>query len=512
MAYRWPTTLLKGEMFLRTMPTQSKESIDLVDKQTFLAGAICRTRGWYYHNAPELSPGPGLQWRFYVGAEVGRRARAFLGSGKYLPRSPVEKAIEASADAISNNDLSLLFEVTFSADGLIARADALRRRSENAWTLLEIKSGKSGEFGEAKQEYVDDIAYTLCVARKAGLEIEGATLVLLNRDYRMGGAAPMFVEIDVTAQASVRANELAAIVPEVVTAALSDTRPDPSLKFCCKDCDHFATECVGLGIDDHIFLLPRLSEKKFTELRAFERIARLPASAKLTENQKRVAEIIASGQQRMDGEQLRSYLNEVIWPAYYLDFEAVLPALPWFEGSPPYEAVPFQYSIHVRDAATAEVTHREYLAPVESDWRRALTEQLLSDLGSEGSILVYSSYEKTRITALAASFPDLSDALLALIPRLFDLERIFKDAYSHPGFLGRTSIKTVLPVLVPGLSYSTLPVNNGDDALGVFGLMRVGEYAEELHDGYRTQLLEYCKLDTTAMVRLHEAVIGLAGS
>lgn len=483
---------------------------NLVDKRTFLAGAICRTRGWYVHNAAEMPPGPGLQWKFYVGTEVGRRARTFLGSGNYLPRSPIEDALEASADATHQLEAPLLFEVTFSSDRLIARADALRLRENNTWTIIEIKSGKSGEPGEAKQEYIDDLAYTVCVARKAGLQVEAATLILLNRDYRMGENASLFVEVDVTDRAFVRANEFAAITMEVVTAALSDTRPDPALKYCCKDCDHFATECVGQGIEDHLFLLPRLSEKKFTELREFERIALLPASAKLTENQKRVAEVIASGQHQMDREQLRNYLSEVMWPAYYLDFEAALPALPWFDGSPPYEAIPFQYSIHVRQDVRAEPSHREYLARVASDWRRALTEQLLSDLGSVGSIVVYSSYEKTRITALAGTFADLSESLLALIPRLFDLERIFKDAYSHPQFFGRTSIKTVLPVMVPSLSYESLQVNNGDDALGVFGLMRVGEYGEELHESYRAQLLEYCKLDTTAMVRLHDAVIALA--
>jgi hypothetical protein len=77
--------------------------------------------------------------------------------------------------------------------------------------------------------------------------------------------------------------------------------------------------------------------------------------------------------------------------------------------------------------------------------------------------------------------------------------------------LGRTSIKKVLPVMVPALSYKTLPVNNGDDALGVFGLMRVKAMDEELVPTKREQLLRYCELDTLAMVRLHEATAKLRG-
>ena len=87
---------------------------------------------------------------------------------------------------------------------------------------------------------------------------------------------------------------------------------------------------------------------------------------------------------------------------------------------------------------------------------------------------------------------------------------MFKDGYTHPGFAGRTSIKKVLPVMAPELSYERLPVNNGSDAAGVFGLMRVGEYAADTHAVHRERLLEYCKLDTTAMVRLHEAAMRIA--
>jgi hypothetical protein len=250
-----------------------------------------------------------------------------------------------------------------------------------------------------------------------------------------------------------------------------------------------------------------LSDKKFGELRAYERVSRLPPTAKLTDNQRRVADVIQSGQPHADVDELRGILDEVVWPARYLDFEAVMPHLPWFEGSPPYETVPFQYSLHIRQDPAAVAEHREYLATADGDWRRQFTEQLLDDLGAAGSIVVYSSYEKTRLAALTALFPDLRPALDAVIARLFDLERVFKNGYCHPGFAGRTSIKKILPVMVPDLRYDTLNINNGDDAAGTFGLMRVGEYLPATYDEHRARLLEYCKLDTVAMVRLHEAAL-----
>ena len=97
----------------------------------------------------------------------------------------------------------------------------------------------------------------------------------------------------------------------------------------------------------------------------------------------------------------------------------------------------------------------------------------------------------------------------AVLERLFDLEQVFKSGYQHPGFARRTSIKKVLPVMVPELSYKELALNNGDDALGVFGLMRVGAMDIAQVPVQRTRLLEYCKLDTWAMVMLHLATARL---
>lgn len=76
--------------------------------------------------------------------------------------------------------------------------------------------------------------------------------------------------------------------------------------------------------------------------------------------------------------------------------------------------------------------------------------------------------------------------------------------YIHPGFGGRTSIKKVLPVVAGDLGYEGLAIGNGDDAMGSFGLMRVGKTSEADHPREREALLAYCRLDTLAMVRLHE--------
>jgi hypothetical protein len=480
----------------------------LVAKQAFLASLDCRTQGWYAQHAPAEPPTLGLQWRFWVGADVHQRAREWLGGGTMLRRTPIEAAAADTQEAVATFSDDLLLEATFTWNGLVARADAIRRHGSE-WDLIEVKSGKSlGEDDKLKQEYVDDLAYTRMVAGGAGLKISRALLVLINRDYRLNGDAPLFVYVDVTEAVNARAVEFAGIAEDVVRKVAADQRPEPEFIFACKDCPYFATDCLGVGVSDPLFIIPRISAKKFDALKVYGRIADIPKDADLTAIQRGIVDVIQGGEPRVNADGLQ-VLDELEWPVRYLDFEAVNPALPFFEDVPPYEMIPFQYSLHVLDAPDATPKHHEYLAEAKGDWRLPMVEALLRDLGTEGSIVVYSGFEKGRLRALAQTFPALEAQINAVLDRLFDLEQVFKNGYQHPGFAGRTSIKKVLPVMVPELSYKELALNNGDDALGVFGLMRVGALEPSLIPVHRVRLLEYCELDTWAMVRLHLATAGL---
>ncbi len=456
---------------------------DSTDKQTFLDALACPTRGWYSQRAPREELTPADEWTFYNGNLVGQAAREYLGA-----QSPT----------------SISFETTFSDGGFIARADALRQ-STNGWDLIEVKSAKEPDDGKIKREYLDDLAYTAMVALAAGQVVDRCVLLLLSRSYRIGTANPLFVELDVTAAVLARAEEFANVAPEIADSILSARRPEPVLTSKCNGCTFFANGCVGDGVVTSIFVIPRLGDKRIDQIRPIVDLFKVPANIELTENQRRVFDVVRSGKPRvLDG---LARLDDVRWPAHYLDFETVAPFLPWFEGDSVHDVHPFQYSIHHRNDMTAELTHHEYLAPVSGDWRQELVEQMLRDLGVDGSVVVYTDFEERRLRALAVAFPEFADRIKGVIARLFDLHDVVKDGYCHPGFQGRTSIKKVYPALVSGTGYEDLPIAEGMSASGVFGLMRVGKYNAATFDEHRTNLLAYCKLDTLAMVQVHEALV-----
>jgi len=203
-------------------------------------------------------------------------------------------------------------------------------------------------------------------------------------------------------------------------------------------------------------------------------------------------------------------LTTIAWPCHYLDFETVATALPLYKGHGCNQQVLTQFSIHRCETLGADPEHREYLADAGKDCQREVAEELVKALDGKAAIIVYSSFEKTRIKALRNAFPDLAVPLSAILGRLVDLLLFVTEFVSHPDFKGSYSIKSVLPVLVPELSYKRLAVRDGDTAITRFARMARGEIIGTAVEPTRQQLLEYCKLDTFAMLRLHEALHSLS--
>jgi hypothetical protein len=190
----------------------------------------------------------------------------------------------------------------------------------------------------------------------------------------------------------------------------------------------------------------------------------------------------------------------------------MMPPIPLYEGTRPYQTIPFQWSLHMIDG-DGELNHKEFLADGVNNPRRQFAETLIDALArSDDPIIVYSAYEQTRLKELAADFPHLSTALNALISRLADLLPIVRSAIYFPEFQFSNSIKSVAPVLCPGFSYDDLEgVADGGAASGAFlqlasGVLSVPSEAADL----RTQLLAYCKRDTLALIEVHRALMHLA--
>ena len=207
---------------------------------------------------------------------------------------------------------------------------------------------------------------------------------------------------------------------------------------------------------------------------------------------------------------IKDFMDSLKYPLYFIDYEACQHAIPEYEGTRPYQQIPFQYSLHIVREEGAPVEHKEFLAEIDDEnLIRTFAENMISDLPENGSVIVYNrTFEESHVNKkLAEMFPDLADEIERINSNIVDLMVPFKNRdYYVRQMKGSYSIKYVLPALYPGeaeLDYTNLPVvHNGSEASDAF-LSLKGKSSEE-QDEIRQGLLKYCELDTWAMVKIWE--------
>jgi predicted RecB family nuclease len=482
-----------------------------ITKELFLKARRCPALGWFIRNQPtETEPTEGERFRMEQGVEIGRLARSIFPTGRMIPSGTNGATARITQTAIADPDLTAAFEATFVAGNYVTKPDILLRDG-NGWRVIEVKSSLA-ETGQLN-DLIDDLTYTVMVFKRAGMNVTAAELMLIRRDYRNGDpTTELFQRLDQTDAVNERLVEFDGLWDSIDTATSGELPPKAKLVSACRSCPHFNTDCLGNGIEHSVLSLPNLHANRLAKLAndGIVDLRQLPPDFPLTPTQQHVVDCIRSGQPWVSPS-LGAALEGLQYPVRYLDFETVATAIPLYDDVAPFKPVTTQYSIHCRPQPGTEPEHVDYLADPLRDCERELAHRLLADCGTSGSIVVYSQFEKTRIKALAERFPDLSADLLKLTDRLFDLLDVIRNGYYNIGFGGSFSIKTVLPVLVPDLSYDGLAIGDGDTATARFVRAARGLCSSNELERLRVDLLAYCQQDTLAMVRLHDALLTLSG-
>jgi len=185
----------------------------------------------------------------------------------------------------------------------------------------------------------------------------------------------------------------------------------------------------------------------------------------------------------------------------------VNPAIPRFAGMRPYDLIPFQWSVHLQRQPDAAPEHVEYLATDKSDPRPAFISALCDALGDRGSVVVYhQQFESQRLSDLASWLPQFSGRIKKIQQRLWDLLPIIRDHIYHPAFGGSFSLKSVLPALVPEMTYEGMEVAEGRAAGLAWESLVSGTVDGIDRDRIRKALLDYCGQDTLGMIKLVETL------
>ena len=479
-----------------------------ISKTKFMAGVQCLKRLYLLVHEPELEAQAEGSSEAIIqqGREVGLLARQlFPGGVEVNGFGGLDQAIRTTRELLANPEVPAIFEGAFEHRGVIVKTDILQRRKQNHWRLVEVKSTAN-----LKDHHLEDVAIQSYVLSGSGLKLASVWLAHINREYVLTGTTvdprKFFSFRNLTQRAQNLQPELTFRLHAQFRILSMPKPPDVPTGPHCIDpfvCEFFS-HCNQALPEDHIGYLPRLHASAAEELEEMgvESIHEMPADFELSEFQRRVCTAMQTGQPWFSAE-LKTELETLKYPLYFMDFETVNPAIPRFSGMHPYDHLPFQWSVHVQREPGAATEHYEFLAMDGSDPRRAFISSLSNALGDSGSIVVYNEqFESQRLWELAGWLPEYTQANRDIQSRLWDLLPVVRNHVYHPAFGGSFSLKAVLPALVPDMTYEGMEVPNGQAAGLAWEEMITGNSSEADRQTKRKALLAYCGQDTLALVRL----------
>jgi hypothetical protein len=374
---------------------------------------------------------------------------------------------QRTLDAIGRGD-QVLFQPRFEWNDFTCICDIVSFVGDNEVDLYEIKAST-----KAKPEHEYDLAFQTAVLEGSGLKVRNILVIHVNNQYVRRGeikADELTATTDITEKVREKDEATHEHMAQALSIAKSPTMPDPN------------PDLAKLG-----------SKKDWLEI--YNNIVGEQA-----------AQPAIDVEPSIDHESIKQFLGEIEYPLYFLDYETMSGLIPYFDGHRPYQQVPFQYSLHILESPDAELTQKEYLHRDNSDPSRPLTEQLIKDIGNKGSVIVwFEGFEKARNSELGEMLPEYKQAMKAINERVIDLMIPFKlKWYDDPRFNGSASIKQVLPVLCPHLSYKDLGIQEGGSAQRLWMEAILDEKRTNQKDQILEDLIEYCKLDTLAMVEIYK--------
>ena len=488
--------------------------VGALSKSKLMAFRQCPKRLWLELHRPELcEESDSTVASFRVGHEVGDIARRLYdaqGRGELIDvqRDGFVAALNRSATLMASS--RPIFEAGFSAGGALAFADVMlpvRKTGVAGWRMIEVKSSTS-----VKDYHRDDAAVQAFVARGAGVRLHSVCVAHIDSSWTYPGDSRyqgLLKEDDLTEASFRRHSEVASWIAGAQSVAVSEHEPAMKMGRHCGDpyeCG-FRNYCQGQrpAAQYPVEWLPRVQTKALRahlEADGVIDLRHVPDSL-LNEQQQRVKTHTLSGKAYFDSRGAVAALSEHSLPAYFMDFETAFFAVPLWKGTRPYQQIPFQFSVQ-RLSRTGKLEPTSFLDLSGHDPSRRFAEALIAACGARGAIFVYNAgFESTRLKELGDRFPDLKHALLAISDRIVDLLPIARDHFYHPDQHGSWSIKQVLPTVAPELSYATLEgVQDGGMAMAAFSEALAPATTAARKSQIERQLLEYCSMDTYAMVRL----------
>ncbi len=472
---------------------------------------------WLKKHYKDMLPptSPNLQAQFDEGTNYEPYAEQLFPDGVKLGWDPKKYGsydeLLAKTQVELDKGTKTIFQGRFLAGNLTFICDIIDRAKDGGFDLYEIKATTS-----VKKEHKPDLSFQQVVLELLGYKVNNIYVIHLNNEYTRKGAIDIqelsTVE-DVTDDVKALKPVTEEKIPLALDVAKSDTMPNASPR-------HIGISTYKKEWMEILRLLkPDLPEYSIYDLagrngdvvqkmedRGIYDLSQLPEKMKIS-GKKAKTQLLTTKKKKkiINKENIQRFLGDLKYPLYFLDYESFKKTVPLYDGIRPYQQIVFQYSVHTLDSPEAELRHDMYLHTEDSNPIEPLTASLMKIIGAEGSVLVWHMvFERDRNIEMGEHSKEFLEFYQDLNERIVDLERPFqKDWYARREFKGSSSIKAVLPVLIPDLSYNDLEIQDGLTTGRIWTEIvldnRHGSESEKLFEEMR----KYNTLDTLAMVEIY---------
>lgn len=484
----------------------------ILSKSTFVRSCQCLKSLYLYKNNFSLRDPVSAQQQaiFNKGTDVGKIARGlFPGGIDASPSSPFKysESVAKTRDCIRSG-VKIIYEAAFQFQQVLVAVDILVKH-EDGWRAYEVKSST-----RISQTYIIDLSLQYYIIINSGIPLIGFSIVNINTDYLRKGKLELeklFNKTDLIHEA-ISNTEFVKQKIQLAKDTLSQKKaPDIEIGEQCffpYPCD-FKGQCWQRIPENSVFEIAGISKADQFEMyhKGYKLINDVPDEYSLPEAAQLQVKCHKKSEIYVDVKNLKDFLNNLFYPLCFLDFETFMPAVPVFEHTKPYQHIPFQYSLHIKQTYNSTIEHKEFLAQAGADPRKDFLMNLLNDTKGRGDILVFNAmFEKSVLNALKADFPQFSVEIDERLSRIKDLMIPFqKRWYYNPAMKGSYSIKNVLPALAPGLHYDELTIGSGTVAMVAFEQLQTETDLLKIME-LREGLLKYCEMDTFGMVKIHEVL------
>jgi len=476
----------------------------------------CPESLWLLKNKPQIYPKGEFslfaEKLIKEGYEVEAYAKQLFANGLDLPEygSPTE-----TQQALADN-YRVYFQPSFITNkDIFARIDILERLADGTWHIYEVKSSTAIK-KDRKHRQIEDACFQKYVLTECGLTVSKVSIIHLNKEYIKHGdiVTSQLLEI---AEITEDVNNIYSTVVNDINAAsnfINKEEIDESQCACkyntrSNHCDTFSYFNKGVP-EFSIYEIPRISVSKIEQLVDHNQLSILdvPMDFGLSDIQQMRVESVRQEEVLINKPAIAKTLANLKCPLHFVDYETYPTAVPKLDGMGPHNHLVFQVSIHSMQQ-DGELTHFEWLGNT-FEQPADMLQKMSAFTGQIGTFISWNApFEVSRNKDMINWMPQFKDYLNYMNTHMFDLMTIFKTDYVDYRFHGSSSIKKVLPVLCPKFSYTDLEVQDGTMALDTWGRMILDENFAEDKEATRKNLLEYCKLDTLAMVEIYKVLIKL---